>query len=709
MRTFVAASLLAVATATSSTTTAQANPIRRVVSLLQAMAEKIEAEGKRQDKAMQKYICYCKNNKEELVKSISDGKATIELLTSKIEAATNAKTQAEADLKQAQADRAEAQKANADAEAAREKEASEFAEESGEMKANIDAMAKAIPAIEQGMAGSFLQTVGRIAANSADLSAEDKDAVSAFLQSATGSTYEPASGQIVGILKQMKETMEADLAELTKQENDAIAQFNGLRDAKNQEIAASTEAIEENMKQAGELGVSIVTMQGNLGDTKDALGADEGYLAELEKGCDSMEGEYEEIKKSRSEELAAVADTIKILNDDDALELFKKTLPPTETSLLQVRASSKALRQQALAAVARARVASANPKLDLISLALHSKKVSFEKVLKMIDGMVDALKKEQEDDDSKREYCKTELHKAEQQKKELQHTLMTLSNEIQDHKDNLDRLHAQVAELEQGIKDLDKAVADATEQRKEEHEEYTQEAAENQGALQILEFAKNRLNKFYNPKDYKEAPKRELTEEERMYSAYGGDIGTTPAPGGIAGTGAMAFVQIRAHDENEDVAKPPPPPKVGGFKKQNASKGVLGMIDMIVQDLKTEMQESESAEKNAQEDYETLMSDSAEKRAADVKSISAREGAIAEREQDLQTAQDTSAAKMKELQENMEYTSDVHQSCDFLLENYGKRKEARTQEMDGLKKAKDILSGADFSFVQTGHFLARSQ
>jgi len=708
MRTFVAASLLAVATATSSTTTAQANPIRRVVSLLQAMAEKIEAEGKRQDKAMQKYICYCKNNKEELVKSISDGKATIELLTSKIEAATNAKTQAEADLKQAQADRAEAQKANADAEAAREKEASEFAEESGEMKANIDAMAKAIPAIEQGMAGSFLQTVGRIAANSADLSAEDKDAVSAFLQSATGSTYEPASGQIVGILKQMKETMEADLAELTKQENDAIAQFNGLRDAKNQEIAASTEAIEENMKQAGELGVSIVTMQGNLGDTKDALGADEGYLAELEKGCDSMEGEYEEIKKSRSEELAAVADTIKILNDDDALELFKKTLPPTETSLLQVRASSKALRQQALAAVARARVASANPKLDLISLALHSKKVSFEKVLKMIDGMVDALKKEQEDDDSKREYCKTELHKAEQQKKELQHTLMTLSNEIQDHKDNLDRLHAQVAELEQGIKDLDKAVADATEQRKEEHEEYTQEAAENQGALQILEFAKNRLNKFYNPKDYKEAPKRELTEEERMYSAYGGDIGTTPAPGGIAGTGAMAFVQIRAHDENEDVAKPPPPPKVGGFKKQNASKGVLGMIDMIVQDLKTEMQESESAEKNAQEDYETLMSDSAEKRAADVKSISAREGAIAEREQDLQTAQDTSAAKMKELQENMEYTSDVHQSCDFLLENYGKRKEARTQEMDGLKKAKDILSGADFSFVQTGHFLARS-
>lgn len=221
-----------------------------------------------------------------------------------------------------------------------------------------------------------------------------------------------------------------------------------------------------------------------------------------------------------------------------------------------------------------------------------------------------------------------------------------------------------------------------------------------------MEFAKNRLNKFYNPKEYKEPPKRELTEEERIYSAYGGDIGTTPPPGGIANTGIMAFVQVHSHIDSADVAKPPPPPKVGGFKKQNASKGVMGMIDMIVQDLKTEMQEAEFAEKQAQEDYEKLMTDSGEKRAADVKSISAREGAIAEREQDLQQGQDTSGAKMNELQETMQYTAGVHKSCDFLLENIEKRKEARQQETDGLRKSKELLEGADLSFMQTGHFLA---
>jgi chromosome segregation ATPase len=551
------------------------------------------------------------------------------------------------------------------------------------------------------MSGAFLQTVGRLVSNSPNLAPEERSQVQEFLQSATSGEagYEPASGQITGILKQMKETMEGDLAELTKQENEAIASFNGLQAAKNKEIQASTESIEENSSKIGELGVSIVTMQGNKKDTVDTIGADEGFLEELGKNCADMEKDYEQIVASRSEELSALSDTIKVLNDDDALELFKKTVP----SLLQIQESSKALRSKLLAVLHSAQKSAAGPELDFIAMALHSKTTNFEKVEHSIENMEGALTKEQADDETKREYCHEQLHTAEQQKKELQHKLMTLSNEMQDHNDNLDRLRNQIAELEKGIEELDKAVADATEQRKDAHEEYVQEAAENQGALQVLQFAKNRLNKFYNPKEYKEPPKRELTEEERMYSAYGGDIGTTPAPGGIANTGIMSFVQVSAHSHDED--KPAPPPKVGGFKKNESSKGVMGMIDMIVQDLKTEMQEAEFEENQAQQDYEKLMADSAEKRAADSKSISAREGAIAQREQDLQEAKDTSAGKMRELQENQEYTADVHKTCDFLLDTFEKRKEGRANEMEGLVKSNEMLHGADLALVQTSAFL----
>mmetsp|Transcript_59363 Transcript_59363/g.127938 ORF Transcript_59363/g.127938 Transcript_59363/m.127938 type:complete len:702 (+) Transcript_59363:86-2191(+) len=692
MRTFVAASLLAVATATSSTTTAQANPIRRVVSLLQAMAEKIEAEGKRQDKAMQKYICYCKNNKEELVKSISDGKATIELLTSKIEAATNAKTQAEADLKQAQADRAEAQKANADAEAAREKEASEFAEESGEMKANIDAMAKAIPAIEQGMAGSFLQTVGRIAANSADLSAEDKDAVSAFLQSATGSTYEPASGQIVGILKQMQDTMKADLKEATTKEAEALADFNELVASQNKAIQAATDAIEEKTEQSGSLAVQIVQLKNEKSDVAEQLEADTGYSEQLGKDCEQQTKDYAAVKQTRADELLAIADTVKILNDDDVLDLFKKALPAS--SLLQVETSRREVAAQALKLV---RAAGAHPKLDLIAIALRGKKVNFDKVIEMIDAMEDTLKKEQVDDDSKKAYCAKEFDETEDRFKDLAHDKERLDQAHSNLDATIKDTKEKIAALEQGIKDLDKAVAEATENRKDEHDDYVSSTAQDQAAVQILEFAKNRLAKFYQPKQYKEAPKRVLSDEEKMYSAYGGDIGTTPAPAGLAGTGvSVGFVQIKQHT----VDAPPAAPQVGGYEKQKGG-GVMGMIDRMINDMKTEMNQHKLEEEDAQEDYEKMMQDSAEKRAADSKAVSENESALAEAQSDLATNKDNRRANSKNNAETHGYNQDLHQACDFLMDNYDTRKSARTEELESLDKAKAVLSGADLSLVQT--------
>merc|ERR1719171_1141127 len=107
--------------------------------------------------------------------------------------------------------------------------------------------------------------------------------------------------------------------------------------------------------------------------------------------------------KLRAEELLALADTIKILNDDDALELFKKTLPSASASLLQVQVSTAEQRRQALAAIH----ANGKPELNFIALALQGKKVDFGKVIKMIDEMVSVLGKEQQDDNDKKEYCES--------------------------------------------------------------------------------------------------------------------------------------------------------------------------------------------------------------------------------------------------------------------------------------------------------------
>merc|ERR1711920_104545 len=141
------------------------------------------------------------------------------------------------------------------------------------------------------------------------------------------SEYAPQSGEIIGILKQMGETMAANLGSATSDEQAAIKTFEGLVQAKKKEIEALTSTVEAKTKQIGELGVSIVRMKNDLDETQATLAEDKAFLADLSKSCTTKTSEWEARSTTRAEELVALADTIKVLNDDDALELFKKTLP----------------------------------------------------------------------------------------------------------------------------------------------------------------------------------------------------------------------------------------------------------------------------------------------------------------------------------------------------------------------------------------------
>merc|ERR1719327_2262576 len=126
------------------------------------------------------------------------------------------------------------------------------------------------------------------------------------------------------------------------------------------------------------------------------------------------------------------------------------------------------------------------------------------------------------------------------------------------------------------------------------------------------------------------------------------------------------------------------------------------MIDMMIGDLTKEMTEAKTTEKNAQEDYEQSMKDSAEKRATDSKAIADKEKAKAQTEADLETATQEKGATTKTLMATLEYIQSLHAECDWLLQYFEVRKEARTGEIDSLKTAKSVLSGADFALLQTG-------
>merc|ERR1711920_322160 len=530
------------------------------------------------------------------------------------------------------------------------------------------------------------------------------------------SEYAPQSGEIIGILKQMGETMAANLGSATSDEQAAIKTFEGLVQAKKKEIEALTSTVEAKTKQIGELGVAIVMMKEDLSDTQAALAEDKAFLADLSKSCATKTSEWEARSKTRAEELVALADTIKVLNDDDALELFKQTLPSSSSSLLQV--SSAAPRQlEALSAI-RSSVQKASvqdkPGLELLVLALTGKKAAtsggFDKVIQMIDNMVGILKTEQDDDDHKKEYCAMQFDTSDDKKKALERSISGEEAAIAEAKEAIATLSQEIAALEAGIGALDKAVAEATAQRKDENAEYKALMASDTAAKEVIAFAKNRLNQFYNPKLYKAPPKVELSAGDRVYKSLGNpdDLVTTAAPGGIAGTGIAVLAQVFSHAHK---AAPPPPPATWGAyaTKSEENTGVIAMLDLLSKDLEKEMTEATTEEKDAQADYEQLMKDSAAKRTMDSNALAEKGSSKADTEAELQAHESHKAAEGKELMATMAYISSLHAECDWLLQYFDVRKEARAGEVDSLKRAKAVLSGADFSLIQTQPqgFLAR--
>merc|ERR1719359_1515638 len=373
-------------------------------------------EGEKMEEMFEKYMCYCETNTKTLAVSIDEPTEAVPQGEASVKGLTETKAQLEEELKTHKADREAANGAIEEATSQREKDKAAFDAYSAEAKANIAAVEKAVAAIRKGMGDAFLQTgsaqlLQKVLLQTTKLSDFDQEEMASFLQGKMGAG---GTGEIVGILSQMGEEMAADLKEAEEEEASSVQDFEALTAAKNKEIAAATSAIEDKTERVGKVAVDIVNAKQELADTQEALADDTSYLAELKKSC--------------AEELAAIGATIKILNDDDALDLFKKTLPSPalmQESLLQVRASThnmervRALLWEVSATKAVDRNAASTQVAQLMQLALAGKKVGFEKIIKMMDDMVVLLGKEQKDDEEQKAYCEAEFEKSEDETVDL--------------------------------------------------------------------------------------------------------------------------------------------------------------------------------------------------------------------------------------------------------------------------------------------------
>merc|ERR1719506_1746430 len=632
-----------------------------------------------------KFMCYCDGNTGEMAKSVEEAAQRITELKAKLESSIAEKAQLDGELIEHKKDREAANQDLAKATAIREKEHAEYLELTGESKENLDAMTSAVAALEKGMGSGFLQSktslmdrLHKILSVAQSLDAYQRTTVTSFLagkQNPYGD-YHGQSGEIVGILKAMKDEMDKALNGAVGDEEKAAAGYEELAAAKKDEISAAGSAIESKTQRSGTLAVTITTTKGDIKDTTNEMEDTEAFLANLKVECAEKKKEWAVRCQIRAEEVAAISEAIKVLNDDDALDLFKKTLSlsqgpaGSQLGFIQQHEAQHNKAQQALQQLQASKMDQKNLQVQFLENALKTKNVDFSKVIAMTDEMINVLKEEQASDDAQKAFCDKDIAKSEKEQKDTEEEIASAAALIEECNEASAQTADEIALLQKEIKELDLAVAEATEQRKEEHGEYIQFMEENNAAVQLLEKAKNKLNKFYRPTQYKAE--------------------TTPEPIVLS---QLSFVQV-SHKE----APPPPPETWGAYKKkEGGSNGAMSLLNRLSKDLQDGIADAEHDEKTSQKDYETLIFHSQTSRTQKAESITEKEASKADLDLKVENASEKKTSLEQDLLNIKDYLSKLHAQCDFLTENYDMRKTARETELESLANAKAVLSGANFS------------
>jgi hypothetical protein len=476
------------------------------------------------------------------------------------------------------------------------------------------------------------------------------DAEPTFKQS-----YAPQSGEIFGILAQMKETFETNLASSQKEETANQKAYEDLKAAKEEEIAAGQAQIDAKTAELADTDEKNAHSKEDLEDTKTSLAADEEFLMMLKEKCSMTDSEWEERQKTRQLEMEACSKALAILSGDDAHDLFTRTF-----NFIQAENKvQSARRTKASAVIAAVATKFNNPRLS--NLAYKVKLDAFTRVKKAIDDMVAELAKQQEDEVKHKDFCVDEFNTNQLQTEKKERKKQDLQAKIEDLKMTISTLTKEIDTLKSEISEMQVQLKRAGEDREKQNKEFQMTVADQRATQKLLQAALGVLQDFYGK------------------------------------AAAAALLQ------KQEPAGPPPPPGFEAYKKNESAGGVMGMIKQISEDAKTMENEAIRGESDAQQAYEDFVKETNASIETKSKEIVNKTEEKAKAEADQVEAEEGLESTMLELEQLANYNAELHQSCDFVMKNFEVRQTARSEEMEALKQAKAILSGAKFE-----EFLQRS-
>jgi len=664
--------------ATSSLTFDEAGaknrPVSKVITLLKDMLKQLEKEAEEDEEIYDQLACWCETNDKEKTKSIADAESHIEDLTTKIEELTASSSRLNTEIKNLDKEVAENQNALDQATAIRQKELAEFNAEEKDLLQSISALASAVTVLSKHNGALVQMPAGHLNSIAATVNYQlqkwapllkgvlkhsERKALAAFVQNPESSLiqkkagYAPQSGEIFGILKQMKESFETNLADTQKDEMRNQKAYDELKAAKEEEIAAGQEQIDAKTQELATTDEKLAESKEDLEDTRSQLSADEEFLMMLKEKCSTTDAEWEERQKTRQMEMEACSKALAVLSSDDAHDLFTKTFNPafmqTESKIQSERRNKAA---QVIAEVAK--------KLNsprLTALATRVRLDAFTRVKKAIDDLVVQLLKEKEDEIKHKDFCVEEFNTNQLQTEKKEHEKEDLLALIEDLELQIKTLTSEIDTLKAEITEMNVQMKRAGEDREKENQEFQQTVADQRASQKLLQAALNILKGFYEKKE-------------------------------------AAFLQ-------KQPAGPPPPPGFKEYKKNESSGGVMGMIQQIINDAKAMETEAIRSEEDGQKAYEDFVKETNASIEEKSKTMVNKAEEKAKSEKNLTQANEDKEAALLELEQLSNYNAELHQSCDFVTKNFEIRQTARDEEIEALKQAKAILSGAKFEeFLQ---------
>jgi len=471
--------------------------------------------------------------------------------------------------------------------------------------------------------------------------------------------YKARSFKIQDTLGKLLETFNDDLSEATKKDTDAAAEYAKLKTGKEAEKAAVTTALQKMEKETGARFVSREDAVNEKTDLETQITNDKGYITQVQTSLAQKKSEWGDRQKLRSDEMEAISKAISILHGDDARDTFKRSFTSQGYSLLQIdnQASNAAKVLKATA------LQSHNSKIA--ALAQRAKIPSaFTDVLTAIDSMITDLRTEEQDDLTTKETCESDratdtreaIVKA-RAMDELTETNQALAAKVKE-------LTAEIEDKEAQVVVINKELADALKERTAEHAEYLKNKKDDADAAVLVENAKNVIQQFYTD------------------------------------NGLMLAQQPAISDFKSVAGEAPPPPPATWEKpyggKADEGAGIIAIMEMIHSDILADEADADAADAEAKALYDKTKLNLETERGELQSAIGDLTIQKATAEGDIQLNEGTRETKRGELKVIMKRIADAKPNCDFFLINYPLRVSNRHIEIDGLEKAKAILSGGTF-------------